>query len=230
MSKFDRADTEGPLSDAPTDKSVAENVLLLTPHVGDKVDNVCTDHIFDQRDSEPAIVLVTLIESPRRRLQTLREHNNRLPNDISVICTAESLGRSSAEINGVEVVTISDPSDLARLGVKISDVLSALTDRPIVLCFYSLTDLIQLVELSRVFQFVYTLGGRVSASGAEAHYHLNPNAHDNQVISTLRPLFDSVIEVANGTPPSAGSNANHHPTDGGDSDYDPWDRLLDDER
>lgn len=63
------------------------------------------------------------------------------------------------------------------------------------LCFHSLTALLLFAELSRVFRFLYTLSGRVASSGARAHFHLDPVAHEERTVATLTPLFETVVRV-----------------------------------
>lgn len=79
--------------------------------------------------------------------------------------------------------------------MSISDALAEEGDgHPTTVCFHSVTALLQFAELPRVFRFLYTLASRVASSGARAHYHLDPNAHDEQTVTALTPLFDAVVQ------------------------------------
>lgn len=97
----------------------------------------------------------------------------------------------------LQMDTVPDPSDLSKLGVRISERLSAWEDNEnqTVMCFQSLTNLLEHVDFHTVFRFLHILTGRITSSGAVAHYHLDVDAHDKETIATLRPLFDTVIEV-----------------------------------
>jgi len=98
------------------------------------------------------------------------------------------------------VETISDPGDLIGLGIAISKYLSNWEGSPnqTVVCFHSLTPLLQYGNLQRVFRFLHVLTGPLKSIDAVAHFHLDPHAHDEQTINTLSQLFDVIVEHDNG--------------------------------
>ena len=203
MSKPDQVNVSESIPGPPAEGSDAENVLLLGPDTVERCDRACAEHIHVPSGAAGAVIFVTLTETADSRIQVLRDHARRPPARVGVVCAGESRRGGRPNPRGVAVRTVENPGDLARLGVGISDALSSWSDdHPTTVCFHSLTSLLQFVELSRVFRFVYTLGGRVAQSGARAHFHLDPNAHDDEVLSTLSPLFDSVLRVTeSGTEP-----------------------------
>lgn len=177
-----------------------------------------------------AFVLVSLTESPDRRVQVLRAHENPLPPRTQVLCSGESGQGSIDHTDGVTVDTIENPPDLARLGPRISDALAdTSSSHPTAACFHSLTALLQFVELPRAFRFLHTLGGRIAGAGARAHFHLDPDAHDDQAVATLRPLFDAVIDVGEVERSAPGSSEPIEVAEPPESDHDAWDRLMDDD-
>ena len=201
MSQPDQIDTPGSIPDPPARGSDGRNVLLLTPGSRRHENRLCAKHLHAPSGEGAAVIFVTLTESPDRRIQILRDHAKQPPARVGVVCAGESRRGGNGKPPGVAVRTVEDPGDLARLGVGISDALSSWADDyPTTVCFHSLTALLQFVKLSRVFRFVYTLGGRVASSGARAHFHLDPNAHDDQAVATLSPLFDSVVRVTDDGP------------------------------
>jgi len=196
MSQPDQVDAAGSFPDLPTDGSDAETVLLLTPGSKDECDRACARQLHVPGSEREAVIFVTLTETPDQRVRVLKRYAKRPPARLGVICTGESRRGGALREQGIAIRTVENPDDLARLGVGISDALSSWADDyPTTVCFHSLTALLQFVDLSRVFRFVYTLSGRVAASGAHAHFHLDPNAHDDQTVATLRPLFDEVHRV-----------------------------------
>ncbi len=64
-----------------------------------------------------------------------------------------------------------------------------------VICFHSLTALIQYADLQRVFRFLHVLTARIDLIDAVAHFHMDPGAHDAQTRNTLVQLFDAVINI-----------------------------------
>ncbi|GAA0674485.1 hypothetical protein ACFQDG_08130 [Natronoarchaeum mannanilyticum] len=96
----------------------------------------------------------------------------------------------------VDVVSIDDPADLSSLGIEISGFLS--DGGETILCFHSLTDLLDHSDLERAFRFLHVLAGRVRAADAVAHFHIDPTAHEPRDLNTLAALFDGVVERFDG--------------------------------
>jgi hypothetical protein len=97
----------------------------------------------------------------------------------------------------VRIDAVSEPGDLQAIGMRINERLSAWSDSDTqsVLCFHSVSDLLDAAALEDVFRFLHLLNGWLSSKGTLAHFHLDPRRHDEQPVNTLRPLFDVVFEV-----------------------------------
>lgn len=99
--------------------------------------------------------------------------------------------------DAVSIVTLATPRDIARLGMHITRQLSewedADEDARTVVCFHSLTALLQSVELDTAFRFLHVLQGRIRGTDAHIHYHMDETAHEEETLATLRPLFDAVL-------------------------------------
>jgi hypothetical protein len=98
------------------------------------------------------------------------------------------------------VTTVENPSDLTGIGIELSEMLSAMAkatgeDEHLVFCFDSITSLLQYAELQRTFRFLHVVTGRIKAVGGVGHFHVDPDAHDDREIATLKGLFDAVLEV-----------------------------------
>ena len=92
---------------------------------------------------------------------------------------------------------VEEPADLTGLGITISERLTDWSPDSL-LIFESLTVLLEYVDLKRVFRFLHVLVNRVKATGAVAHYHLDPGEHDDRTVATLTSLFDTVVAYENG--------------------------------
>lgn len=99
--------------------------------------------------------------------------------------------------------TVASPGNLTGVGIAISEVLadwegaSTTEGRPVV-SFGSLTVLLEHVPLDRAFQFLHVLSGRIARAGAVGYYYLDPDEHDERTVATLKTLFDTVVEHADG--------------------------------
>lgn len=98
---------------------------------------------------------------------------------------------------GVERI-VEEPADLTGLGITVSERLTDWGSESL-LIFESLTVLLEHVELKRAFRFLHVLVNRVKATGATAHYHLDPDEHDDRTIATLTSLFDAVVAYEDGS-------------------------------
>jgi hypothetical protein len=92
---------------------------------------------------------------------------------------------------------ISGQRNLSKAGVVITQTLKKWqdSDRPSVLCFHTISALSQYVEMQTLFQFLFTLQGKLSSFGMTGHYHMDPTKHEESEINTLRSIFDLVLRL-----------------------------------
>lgn len=198
------------------------SVLVLGPQMEPAVDGACASLLSDADPLRGNVLLVTLLESPDRRLDALRRWAGQLPGRVAVVSVGDSMrsagaagasnwpgsaagagadhGTGSASRGNIRTTSVSDPGDLTGIGVKIEQVLSAWTDEdaPTRTCFHSLTCLLQYADLDRVFKFLHVLTSRIEASNGLAHFHMDPTAVDDRTLATVRSLFDVVSEYEDG--------------------------------
>lgn len=178
-------------------------VLLLAPLESTHDATACNE-LLSALPSTPTHVLGVTFESPSEDQLDTWEFDGDTPTQISIITVGDfprsAAGRGSGRrraTDQVRVDTVADPDDLTTLGLRFSDQLSEwdqANEQPVV-CFRSLTALLETTDLERVFRFLHILIGRLSSAGASAHFHLDSRAHDDQTVDTLRPLFDAVLDV-----------------------------------
>lgn len=188
--------------------SDCSNVLLETPAVGSTADAACVDLLTVSPPPDAHVLNISLMQSPDDCLDAWRTHaGQQLPAAMDVISVGDA-PRPTAMHDAphhrpatLTRETVSNPGDLTGLGIEISKALQRWQRDTVPLygCFHSVTALLQYADLQRTFRFLHALTTRVP-SGAVMHYHLTPDAHDPRTRSTLRTLFDLVIEVdADGT-------------------------------
>lgn len=93
---------------------------------------------------------------------------------------------------------VEDPENLPAIGTSISRFCETWSrdGYRIVLCFDSLTRLLDHVEPESTFRFLHTLLERLDGVDAVAHFHIGPVEHDEQLLSTFSTLFDEVVDPA----------------------------------
>jgi hypothetical protein len=195
--------------DADTFRS-ASNVMLLTPSIDTVGARVCGELLSVQRSSEEDVLAVIIDDTPDEWLdkweQSVGPERPAKTSFVSVDEQTRSVAAGapvdSALPGDMRIHTVSSPSDLTGIGMRISDQLSdwdADGNRTIV-DFDSLTALLESNGQESVFNFMHVLSGRITTADALAHYHMDPAAHDDQEINTFKSVMDVVVEVeADGT-------------------------------
>mgnify|MGYP000058940399 CR=1 FL=1 len=191
--------------DIPDSFGPGDSLLVLAPSFATSDPKTCSDLLASDGVGESHVLCVTFTRSPEDHLVNWRRHGN-LPANASFVdvdASARQLDafeKSGADIGqddvDVAVSGISSPENLTRLGVRVTECLAELDDdvedRQIVVCFDSVTALLQYVELDQAFRFLHVVTERFADADAMAHFHLDPGAHDDETIETLTSLFDGV--------------------------------------
>jgi hypothetical protein len=179
--------------------------LVLAPSLHDATDEACLNLLSTEDATGQNVAWVTYTRSPDACIQDWLAHAGERPENMRFISVGETTRSTSAVSNATEgrgevVETLSNPNDLTGLGIKLSEVLKewARNDYPTTACFDSLTALLQYADLQTVYKFLHVLTGRFDAAGVTAHFHLDPDTCDDQTVSTLTSLFDTVVEFDDG--------------------------------
>lgn len=180
------------------DLDAASNVLVLA----DAFDSgaVCED-LLAEGGSDRVNVLAVVTRDPDRHARNLVERTGPVGNLHYVVLTElqQSVPETFGEDLDVSRATAAavDPRDLTGIGIEASKRLAewAPLDARTVVCFDSLTTLLQYVDVKTLFRFLNLLTQRVRSVDARAHYHLDPDVHDGRTVSTLSQLVDAVVEI-----------------------------------
>ena len=182
--------------------ATASTVLVLEPSDRVADERTCYSFFAGDRLEEKNVLLVSLNSPADDCIDEFIEHDLPFPRNLGVISTEDQLQSTRTETvkseagHSVTVQTVSDPVDLPKLGMSISNVLNEWSDdEEVLVCFRSLTVLLQYVELQCVYRFVHVLTDRLASLDAQIHLHMDGEIHDEQTYATLRPLFDAVVEV-----------------------------------
>lgn len=175
------------------------NVLVLGTSHDEGAEETCANLLAGDPSSQRDILLVTFTESAQTRLHHLRGQADLSPAKIGVVSVDEGK-RSAAASTGecLSVTSITEPGDLTGVGIAITEYLSAWhgDGNQVVLCFRSLTTLLQFVDMKRAYKFLNELTSRLERAKAVAHFHVDPGAHDEQTLSMLKPLFDDIVDCS----------------------------------
>ena len=185
--------------------STPSNTLVLFPHLHDHDQSVCLDLLTVVEPDDENVLAVSLDESAAVKSQRWSEHVGTPPRELVVVertpsDSAASVGvtpdRESETALRPTVRSVPEDGDLASLAETISERLAewGASDAQTVFCFQSLTPLLEQHDLRHVFRFLHLLLRRLESIDAVAHFHLDPDATDEQALYTLLSLFDTVVE------------------------------------
>jgi len=168
----------------------ATSALVCTSSMGPE--HNCVE-LLSSTTAETTVLWVTYSRPPSACIETFREAD--ASGSLSVIAVGD-MPTETDEADDVTVKSVSTPDDLTGLGITLSQALSAHDDA--VVCFESLTVLLQYVDTETAYEFLNALTGHLYAADARAHFHLDPAAHDTQTTDALASLFDAIVERQDG--------------------------------
>lgn len=185
----------------------ATSVLLLSSAMSTESDDVCADMLCPTDGGEQNALWVAYTKSPDAQVRRYRAHAGGKPANIGIVSvdngarSAAAMGGGNADAGpagpGGPTETVTNPNDLTGLGIRITEYLQEWHNAGgrTVVCFDSLTALLQYVDLKTAYEFLHVLSGRLAAVDAFAHFHMDPSAHDDRAVEIVTSLFDAVIEL-----------------------------------
>lgn len=188
-----------PLTDRLEDPT---SILVCTPTREESDDRACIDLLTPTDPRDENVLSITVSATPDERLALWQRHvGTTLPKRAAIVdagspAVADDQLAASDEYPSITVDILSDRPNPHELSAAIGQYLGAWETTPerTLVCLHSLTPLLETLDLSAVRQLISALNTRFATADVSAHYHLDPNAHDDRVIAELRPLFDTVIE------------------------------------
>ncbi len=175
------------------------NIMLIGPPMSGKESILYYIMYNGAAKNDYAIITVTTRESATSILGWFKENKLELPlSRIGIVdCVTKTIGSVAVENEYIKLAT--SPLDLTGIGVKIGQFLeNFLTKQDIQktqLYFNSLSTILMYSNIQTVFRFIHVFTGRIKASGALGIYVIESGLHDEQIIATLKQLFDGMIEI-----------------------------------
>jgi hypothetical protein len=177
----------------PTDDRPS-SVLLLTPGLANDSSETCRQLLSIEEPAASNVLWVSYTDSPSSRATALREQLGTTPAATAGIIVGESAPATAGD--GLDnLQTVGAPADLTGLGIAVSEQLRewAQTGRQNVVCFDSVTALLQYVDIDTAYEFLHVITGRMYSFDAVGHFHMDPDAHDDQLVEQIKTLFDAQV-------------------------------------
>jgi hypothetical protein len=193
---------------SPSPRNLAEsvgagtNVLLLV--ADPTADGPCVELLTTSPGHGERVVDVALDRTLDDRLRVWTDRaGDAFPSRFAFLTAGDSRRSGTAEETldsgrWIDPVVVSNPYDLAlALGGTLVEFEN---DGPAAVCFHSVTALLERTSTEATAQFLATLTRRLRTTGSvsHAHFHMDPEAHDDATVERLRLLFDAVVEHRSG--------------------------------
>jgi KaiC/GvpD/RAD55 family RecA-like ATPase len=175
------------------------NIMLIGPPMCGKETVLYSIMYYGAAKNENAVITVTTRESATHILEWFKEQKLTLPlSRIGIVdCVTKTLGGASVENENVKIA--SSPVDLTGIGVKISQFFEEFFMKKNIkktqLHINSLSTILMYSNIQTVFRFLHVFTGRIKSAGSLGIYVIESGMHDEQAISTLKQLFDGMIEI-----------------------------------
>ncbi|WP_458210518.1 helix-turn-helix transcriptional regulator [Haladaptatus sp. NG-SE-30] len=201
----------------------ASNVLVLAPLTPDG-NRAHMEFIASTVTADTNIASVTYTQPPVQWLDDWHQNIGTFPGEIHHI---HASGMAQADSNDEPVpdrvsTEVVDPTDPMAIIAPLSDRLEAWADgdtRPVV-SVQTLTVLLEYVDFDTTFRYLHILTHRIQAADATGYFQMDPDIHEPEIVNALKPLFDVVVELSEGSVewnPTAGVSSDTDTTDLSDS-------------
>jgi len=183
------------MADVAAEVADARNVLLCAPSMSGAEREVCSDLLLAGDPGATGVLWVTFRRDARACVDQWTAGTDRQPRDGAVIAVGDTA--DAVDVDWAATETLSSPSDLTGLGIAVGEFLSE-WEGDLMVCFDSLTAMLQYVELETAYEFLHTLTGQLYAADARAHFHVDPTAHDAETVEAVKMLVDAVATLRDG--------------------------------
>lgn len=181
-------------------------MLYLAPALHGSAESGCGMLLAVGGAERASLLSIGTGRSPEDVLSAWREHVGAHSPERAAFVLLGGSTRSAASVSSlddgiadgsVSVHSVADPGNLTDVGIVTNSYLSEWDreGRSVVVCFRTITTLLQYVRLETAFRFLHELTNHVRATDGVAHYHMDPSAHDERTVNTLVALFDAVAEL-----------------------------------
>lgn len=163
------------------------NALVLAPpgHNGELA--VCRSllTLFDDVN-----LLGVAIKHDRSYYRQVWPDSDRSPSRANVV----RVGADNPTTSRTEAV--SSPRDLTGIGITLTNILKQWSDtgEQTVVCFDSITPLLQYNDENQVYRFLDVTTKRLTQVCAVSHAHIDPNVCDEPTLHQIMNVFDTVVE------------------------------------
>ncbi|ODR79501.1 hypothetical protein BG842_12315 [Haladaptatus sp. W1] len=170
--------------------------LLFTAAMGRGDDSDCVRQLSVGDGGDRNVLIVTYNRAPEVVYNHWESRIGNEPTEFGVVAVGGGGARTGTHRlqpgDDDNDVSLANPASLGRLETTIHLYLDewAANDYPTILCFDSISAVLRHVDRTTAFRFLHSLTEFLRQRDIVAHFHLDPDQHDETTIAMLRSLFD----------------------------------------
>ena len=188
------------LDDAIGNVRGGSNIMLMGPPMSKKeviINNIAYQGLITGESS----IFITTGESGESIVSWFKDNGKDIKDYIDrlgvIDCVSKTLGLNVEDTEYIK--RISSPVNLTGISVSITNFFEEFWMKKGIqrsrLCIDSLSTILMYSNLQTVFRFLHVHTRRIKTAGALGVYIIESGMHDEQTITTLKQLFDGVIEI-----------------------------------
>jgi hypothetical protein len=185
------------MADVSDEVGNARTVLLCAPSLAGGERAACNDLLLAEDSAATSVLWVTFRRDARACVDQWVELADDDPRQGAVIAVGDT--GEAVDVEWATVETVSSASDLTGVSIELAELLADWAGQ-LVVCFDSVTAMLQYVDFETAFEFIHTVTGQLYAANARAHFHIDPTAHDEETVAAIASLFDATVTIAEGKP------------------------------
>jgi hypothetical protein len=185
------------MPDVHAELTDARNVLLCAPSMSGDEREVCSGLLSGGDPAATSVLWVTFRRDARACVDAWTAASDVEPRNAAVVAVGDT--GEAVDVEWASVETVSSASDLTGLGIEIGEFLAD-WEGELVVCFDSLTAMLQYVDVETAYEFLHAITGQLYAADARAHFHIDPTAHSRQTVDSIASLFDAVVTLGGDEP------------------------------
>ena len=182
---------------ADSDPEPGTNTLVKAPSLSPEKRGTCLSMLDVVPRQRLDVLRISYSSSPEELVEEWRETHGDLPGRMGIVVVGDGAGLTRAsdeDLPDSVFVTTANPNDVTGLGMRLNNYLTDLEpETQLAVCFDSLTELLQFTDIQSAFKFLHMFAGQLREVDAVGHFHLDPDAHEEQTISRLKPVFDDAV-------------------------------------
>ena len=177
----------------------APGTNLLVSGASSEAESVLLD-VVAEAPSDETTVVITLNRPAGWVVSRFHERGRDPSGSLGIV---DATGQNSPVDSGVLLERAGSPADLTGISLEFAKVVKRFEQEDagdqIRIGLASISTLLMYSEVQTVFRFLHVFTSRIQSAGLFGVFALDPGMHDDQVVNTVRAIFEAEARVDDGS-------------------------------